>query len=227
MDVSSTLLSSTLSFTSLNCATGTADDFSAAVIDGRCSSRRFVMIEIEKISANKITPNLLPFSIEYEGDADISTYFHPVNNVAAFRGRKITAKDVKLGEGMVGVCAKEVISDAQPKQNKKAVKASKYSMDDEDIEDDNDMDAYDAQTKQYSDDDEKSQPQIQQDTRQTFQSTGHTFTEFKVWMPDDHVAESTHPLCRIDEQQKLFALVGGFVFSISAHAHTNQINATD
>ncbi|TIB63824.1 hypothetical protein E3P77_03358 [Wallemia ichthyophaga] len=168
------------------------------------------MIQVEKKSDRKVEPNLLPFSIDYEGVADISTYFHRVNNVAAFRGRRITAKGAKLGEGMIGMCVKEVLPDIKPTQPKKRVKSTKYSMDDDNDEDVDHNDSFDAHSTQNSDNDNhdnQSIPYTHQDTRQTFHSTGHTFTDFNIWMPDEHVAESTHPLCRLEEQQKLFALI--------------------
>lgn len=159
---------------------------------------KFTMtIEVQKTADKNVKVDLLPFSIEYQGVADISTYFHPMGNTAAFRGRKITARDVSLGERVQGVCVSEIISDGH-KSAKKPVKATKYSMDDEE-DDDN---------EESNDDEPEEQPQqSQQSVSQVFQSTGHSFTDFRIWMPDDHVAETTHPLCRLEEQQKLFTLV--------------------
>ena len=164
------------------------------------------MIEVNKDGQSECVPHLMPFKLNYEGAANISTYFHPRNNSAAFRGRRITARDVSIGHGMVGVCVKETLSEATTKQPKKSLKANKYSMDDDD--DDDQDNAYNAQLTQHSDNDDDTYINTQQDMRQTFQSTGHTFTDFKIWMPDDHIPESTHPLCRLSEQQMLFSLVG-------------------
>ncbi|TIA87183.1 hypothetical protein E3P99_03325 [Wallemia hederae] len=167
------------------------------------------MIEVNKAGQSECIPHLMPFKINYEGAANISTYFHPRNNSAAFRGRRITARDVSIGDGMIGVCVKETLSESEPKQPKKSLKAKKYSMDDDDDDDDDDTqdNAYNAQSSQHSDNDDNTHSHTHPQTRQTFQSTGHTFTNFKIWMPDDHVPESTHPLCRLSEQQKLFSLI--------------------
>ena len=191
------------------------------------------MIEIKNNNCtdNRIDLNFMPFSIDYQGSAPISTYFHPQfteqgSLISFFRGRKLTGNSIELLKNVKGF---NVIEDddyvIKPKSSKVS-SAAKFSMDDDD-DSANEQQPQPVKQQLLNDDDDEnvndSHDTDSNDTERTFHITSK-FDSFTIWNVDDLPVDKSHPFLRLDEQYRLSELVSGLIFVIDDKCHNKSKN---
>lgn len=189
------------------------------------------MIEIKNNNCtdNRIDLNFMPFSIDYQGSAPISTYFHPQfteqgSLISFFRGRKLTGNSIELLKNVKGF---NVIEDddyvIKPKSSKVS-SAAKFSMDDDD-DSANEQQPQPVKQQLLNDDDDEnvndSHDTDSNDTERTFHITSK-FDSFTIWNVDDLPVDKSHPFLRLDEQYRLSELVSVLIFVIDDKGHNES-----
>ena len=189
------------------------------------------MIEIKNNNCtdNRVDLNFMPFSIDYQGSAPVSTYFHPQftdqgSLISYFRGRKLTGNSVELLKDVKGF---NVIEDddyvIKPKSSKVS-SAAKFSMDDDD-DSANEQQPQPVKQQLLNDDDDEnvndSHDTDSNDTERTFHITSK-FDSFTIWNVDDLPVDKSHPFLRLDEQYRLSELVSVLIFVIDDKGHNES-----
>jgi len=76
---------------------------------GKIQVRHLFLLKMSALSTNGLTkakectPNLMPFYIEYDGQAPVSTYMEVSGEKTTFRGRTMEGTKVEVGPGYTGL----------------------------------------------------------------------------------------------------------------------------